>query len=29
MNAERCIGCMNCIYICPDFAIEIKGNDTV
>lgn len=22
-HAERCIGCLNCIYICPDFAIAV------
>lgn len=21
---ERCVGCMRCFYVCPDFAIEIK-----
>lgn len=26
-NTERCMGCLNCLYICPDFAIEIKKND--
>ncbi len=23
-HAERCIGCLRCIYICPDFAITIS-----
>jgi NAD-dependent dihydropyrimidine dehydrogenase PreA subunit len=22
-GAERCIGCLRCLYICPDFAITI------
>lgn len=22
-RAERCIGCLNCIYVCPDFAITV------
>lgn len=22
-HAQRCIGCLNCIYICPDFAIVV------
>ena len=22
-RSERCIGCLNCIYICPDFAITV------
>jgi NAD-dependent dihydropyrimidine dehydrogenase PreA subunit len=22
-NAENCIGCLRCLYICPDFAITI------
>ena len=26
-ETERCIGCLNCLYICPDFAIEIKETD--
>jgi Fe-S-cluster-containing hydrogenase component 2 len=21
--AQRCTGCLNCLYICPDFAITI------
>jgi Fe-S-cluster-containing hydrogenase component 2 len=23
-RAERCIGCLKCLYICPDFAITIR-----
>lgn len=23
-NAERCMGCLRCLYICPDFAITIR-----
>jgi NAD-dependent dihydropyrimidine dehydrogenase PreA subunit len=23
-HAERCIGCLRCIYICPDFAISVR-----
>ncbi len=23
-QAQRCIGCLNCLYICPDFAITIR-----
>jgi formate dehydrogenase beta subunit len=23
-NADKCIGCLRCLYICPDFAITIK-----
>jgi len=23
-QAERCIGCLKCLYICPDFAITIR-----
>jgi formate dehydrogenase beta subunit len=23
-HAERCIGCLRCIYICPDFAITVR-----
>lgn len=23
-RSERCIGCLNCIYICPDFAITVR-----
>jgi NAD-dependent dihydropyrimidine dehydrogenase PreA subunit len=26
-RTEGCIGCLNCLYICPDFAIQIKEND--
>lgn len=26
-DTKRCIGCLNCLYICPDFAIEIKKTD--
>jgi NAD-dependent dihydropyrimidine dehydrogenase PreA subunit len=26
-NPENCIGCMKCFYNCPDFCIEIKGED--
>jgi formate dehydrogenase beta subunit len=26
-STDRCIGCLNCSYICPDFAIQIKEND--
>lgn len=26
-KTDRCIGCLNCLYICPDFAIQIKEND--
>ncbi|MBI5379220.1 MAG: 4Fe-4S binding protein, partial [Nitrospirae bacterium] len=22
--AERCVGCMRCFYVCPDFAIEVR-----
>ncbi len=26
-NTERCIGCLRCLYICPDFAIAVKAAD--
>ena len=27
VEPDRCIGCLNCLYVCPDFAIEIKETD--
>jgi formate dehydrogenase (NADP+) beta subunit len=24
-HADKCIGCLRCLYICPDFAIKVKG----
>ncbi len=29
VNTDRCIGCLNCLYICPDFAIEINVKHAV
>ena len=26
LKSDRCVGCLNCLYICPDFAIQIKEN---
>ncbi len=25
-KSDRCVGCLNCLYICPDFAIQITEN---
>jgi len=25
---ERCIGCLNCVYVCPDFAISVNERAT-
>jgi putative selenate reductase YgfK subunit len=27
VNTKQCVGCLNCLYICPDFAIEIKASE--
>ncbi|MFT8315803.1 MAG: 4Fe-4S dicluster domain-containing protein [Clostridium sp.] len=24
VDTEKCIGCLKCFYICPDFAIDVK-----
>lgn len=24
LRAENCVGCMRCVYICPDFAIQVR-----
>jgi NADPH-dependent glutamate synthase beta subunit-like oxidoreductase len=24
-HTDKCIGCLRCLYICPDFAIKVKG----
>ena len=24
-HTDKCIGCLRCLYICPDFAITVKG----
>lgn len=23
VNKDKCVGCMQCVYRCPDFAIEV------
>lgn len=28
-RAERCIGCLNCLYICPDFAITLTQRQAI
>jgi len=24
VHSENCVGCLRCVYICPDFAINLK-----
>ena len=27
IKTDRCVGCLNCLYICPDFALQIKEKE--
>ncbi len=27
VNADACVGCMQCFYACPDFAITVKKQE--
>jgi NAD-dependent dihydropyrimidine dehydrogenase PreA subunit len=27
-SSDRCVGCLKCLYVCPDFAITIKEGRT-
>jgi NAD-dependent dihydropyrimidine dehydrogenase PreA subunit len=26
VNPKNCVGCLNCFYACPDFAISVEKN---
>jgi NAD-dependent dihydropyrimidine dehydrogenase PreA subunit len=27
VNPEKCVGCLACFYVCPDFAVSIGGHN--